>query len=407
MTQQVLSTTQPLQILHLIPMVGYASGGLGPVALELSSAQRTLGNRATIWSTDSEQAFADLTHDRALPADLVRRFPAIGPARLAYSPAAERVACSEEGAQFHLLHLHSLWTACSALSLHWRQRYHRPTIITPHGSLTPRALRRSVLRKRLSWWAYEARNFRAASCFHALSMTELTDIRDFGIRAPIAVIPNGISEEWLASTGVGARFREAFAIAADQRLLLFLSRITPIKGLPLFLRAMAACRQALRDWLLVLAGPDEFGHQRELQTLLEQLDIAHRVRFVGPLYGQMKRDAFAAAEVFVLPSHSEGAPMSVLEALGAGVPVLTTEAVSLPELHRDQCGWQVAATEPALRGGLTAVIAESPAALQAMGQRGKALVAGSYTWRIAAVRSLQCYRWLLDEEEQPECVFMD
>ena len=74
----------------------------------------------------------------------------------------------------------------------------------------------------------------------------------------------------------------------------------------------------------MIAGPDEFGHTAELQARIERVGLGDLVRFVGPVYGEDRRDAFAAAEFFVLPSHSEGAPMAALEALGAGVPVLTT-----------------------------------------------------------------------------------
>lgn len=374
------------------------------MALGLAAAQRSLGGQAAIWSTDGEQELADLAQERGLPDDLVRRFAVVGPARLAYSPDAERAALSADGAQYAVLHLHSLWTACSHLSLRWREKYQRPTIIAPHGSLKPWAMRRSVLRKRLSLWAYEAKNFRTAACFHALSESEVPDFRDFGLRNPIAIIPNGIAEDWLASTGDGERFRAACAIPADKRLLLFLSRITPVKGLPLLLRAMAASRAALRDWLLILAGPNEFGHQQELEDLVGELSLSNLVRFVGPLYGQQKRDVFAAAELFVLPSLSEAAPMAALESLGTGTPVLTTEAVSLPELTREACGWRTAIADTAIAEALCAAIALSPEELQVMGQRGKAIVGQCYTWRQAAARSLACYRWLLGEGERPDFV---
>ncbi|MHB9131486.1 MAG: glycosyltransferase [Armatimonadota bacterium] len=399
-----LTGVPALTVMHLIPMVGHASGGLGPVALGLSAAQRALGVPATVWSMDTEESLAALGAELALPPGAVRTFPVLGPERLAYSPSAERAALHQDGASYSVLHLHSIWTACSHLSVKWRDRYDRPTIIAPHGSLGTWALRRSKLRKRLATWAYESRNLHTASCIHALSEMEAQNIRDYGLTNPIAIIPNGLPEAWLASTGDGMRFRQAHQLPKDKRLLLFLSRITPIKGLPMLLGALAQCHPAQRDWLLVIAGPDEFNHRDEIQALADQLGISAMIHFVGALYGQQKRDAFAAAELFVLPSYSEGVPMAVLEALGTGIPVLATEAVPILQLGSLGCGWRVAIQQGAIYEALGDALTQSPDTLRMMGQKGRAFVAASYTWRHAAERSVRCYRWLLGEEEQPEFV---
>ena len=79
-------------------------------------------------------------------------------------------------------------------------------------------------------------------------------------------------------------------------------------------------RSKLDNWLLVIAGPDEFNHAARIAELIKEQEMERWVRVVGPLYGQQKRDAFAAASFFVLPSYSESFSNVVLEALGAGVP---------------------------------------------------------------------------------------
>jgi glycosyltransferase involved in cell wall biosynthesis len=239
---------------------------------------------------------------------------------------------------------------------------------------------------------------------HALSQQEAREFRSFGLNNPIAVVPNGISEEWLCSTGDALRFCHAFSVSPSSRILLFLSRITPKKGLPLLIESIRANSKAFTGWVLLIAGVDEFDHQRELELLVQQYGLQDSVRFIGPLYGDTKRDAFSAADAFVLPSHSEGWPMVVLEALGAGVPVFTTTAVPFPELLEYQAGWIVEPSVDSIEASLPDLLSRSSAELRDMGSRGRALVASRLTWDAVATQLSAVYLWLLGRGLKPDCV---
>jgi poly(glycerol-phosphate) alpha-glucosyltransferase len=277
-------------------------------------------------------------------------------------------------------------------------------VIAPHGSLSPWALRRSRWKKALALAAYERSNLRNASCLHALSLVEAQEFRDFGLDNPIAVVPNGISAEWLCSVGDAQRFRRTFAVASGARILLFLSRITPKKGLPLLIESIKTNAQAFAGWVLLIAGVDEFDHQCKLEALVDQYGLLDSVRFIGPLYGDTKRDAFSAADAFVLPSHSEGWPMVVLEALGAGVPVFTTTAIPFPELLEHRAGWIVEPSLDSIGASLPDLLLRSSAELREMGTRGRALVTSRLTWDAAATQLSAVYLWLLGRGRQPDCV---
>ena len=371
-------------ILHIVPRVGHGAFGPGMVALDLAHYQQICGRIAHIWCTDIATEIEWAVRLADLSAQDVEAFAHCGPSFLHYSPSMEHAITRSAAQQYQILHQHGIWTALSRVTLRWESIRHKPTVIAPHGSLEAWALKKSAWKKRLALWAYEAQNLREATCLHALTNSEALSFRQFGLRNPIAVIPNGISDAWLHSTGNAARFRQKYAICEDTRLLLFLSRVTPKKGLPILLRAMASLRSRLNGWQLIVAGADEFGHRSELEQLIRQLDLATLVRFVGPLFDQDKRDAFAAADVFVLPSYSEGSPIVILEALGAGIPVLATKGSPWSDLITYRCGWWTNINSCAIEEGLSDAISRAPTSLEQMGKNGRDLVVHNHHWsRIA------------------------
>jgi glycosyltransferase involved in cell wall biosynthesis len=374
--------------------------------MQLGACQARLGWNSHVWCVDEEDEVRWATALHGASAELVRRFAPLGPHSLAYTPQLERFASGAEGQGVSIVHQHGIWTALSRVTAK-HSAHQRPAVIAAHGCLDAWALRRSQLKKRLAWLLYEGGNVRSASALHATSEAELSSFREFGLRNPVAVIRNGIGEDWLNSTGDGSRFRVSHSIPEDRRLSLFLGRITPKKGLPLLLDALAGVRRELRDWLLIIAGVDEFGHERQLRSQADALGIAGEIRFVGPLYGQEKRDAMAACEFLVLPTYSEGAPMIVLDALGAGMPVLTTHGAPWEDLLRYQCGWWVEISAAALRDALLDIGRMSRDELRAMGERGKCLVRSRYSWEAGARQTLMLYEWLLGRADAPDFVAME
>lgn len=392
-----------IRILHIAPYVGKASFGVGPIVLNLAVMQQSLGNTVYIWCYDSPLDAQCLEEQYRLHKDTLRSFPIIGPARLGYSPQMEQ-SIIEEGLTFDVIHHHGIWTGVSRALNRWRKRTARPTVVTAHGSLDPWALRKSHWKKRLAMTLYEGQNLRDVSCMQALSMREATDFRTFNLHSPIAVIPNGVPTEWMSFKHDAQRFRAKHGIPTEARTMLFLARITPKKGLPMLLQAMNAHRDRLNGWTVLIAGVDEYNHQQQVEALSQELSLQPYMRFIGPQYDQDKHDAFAAADLFVLPSHSEGAPVTILEALGAGVPVITTKASPWEELVTNNCGWWTDISTDAIGGALEEALRKSKPVLEAMGRRGKQLVSDKYTWPHIAKRTLTLYDWLIRGGIAPDFV---
>lgn len=396
-----------MRILHLAALVGPRSGGLGPTAGGLAQHQRALGHGADIWSLDTVTEITVARQAGHLAKLDVRNFGTRGPWQFGYSPSLEQGIVSMSGAGYDILHQHSIWMGNSRATIRWRGKFRRPTVVAPHGTLETFTLKQSSWKKHLAYRAYEAANLAQASCLQATAENEITSFRRFGLRNPIAIIPNGIAGEWLDSLGDGAAFRAKFGIPCEPRLMLFLSRLHPVKGLPLLFEAVRQLDREMGGWLLVIAGPEEVGHRQELELLAARLGISDRLRFVGVLTGADKRNAFDAAELFVLPSHSENFGIAVAEALAAGVPVITTRGAPWQDVQTYQCGWWVDVSVEKLVFALREALCRPRQELKVMGARGKRLVAEKYTWQKAAERSIQVYEWLLDEGPRPDFVVLD
>lgn len=395
-----------VRALHITPSIGSMSFGLGQVTVNLAKAQNDLNVDAWIWCLDPTEQINWAIAQSGLTCDKVRGFHHNYFLRFRYSYAMHSAA-KMEGGRFDVVHQHGIWTLCSYTTRRLQEIHGIPSVIAPHGSLQRWALNRSSWKKHVALIAYEKKNLHQASCLHATAEAEIADFRDYGLLNPIALIPNGISDKWLTSKGDNIRFRKIHSIHQDRRILLFMSRITPKKGLPNLLQAIFSLRERFANWILVIAGNDEFGHLKDIKSLVDKLNLLDSVIFTGSLYGQTKRDAFAASDAFILPSYSEGAPMVVLDSLAAGVPVITTKATPWEALVNYKCGWWVEPSVDGLVDALQSVSASSSPQLKEMGIRGKELVRAQYLWSSQAQKTLDLYAWILGKGAKPDFIVCD
>lgn len=395
-----------LAVIHLTDRVGRGSGGLGPLSLAMAAGQRALGCDARIHCLDTAAEVASAAAGAGLQG-YVTHHDALVPPTVSFSPDLIRWAGSAAAGQAGVLHQHGIWTMLSLATVRWRRRWKRPTVVAPQGTLAPALLKQSRLKKQLALATYEGSNLRNASCLQATADLEARTFREHGLGNPIAVIPNAIPDDWTSNVGDGERFRAAFGLPPGKRLMLFLSRVHPQKGLPLLVEAIAGAGAALDGWDLVVVGPDELDHRAELESQAERLGIRPRIHFVGPAWGQSKVDAFAAADLFVLPTYSDCFALAVAEALGMGVPVITTHGAPWALLEQRRCGWWTEITSEALEAALRSAAALDPAELAAMGGRGRSLVEARFTRRTVAAQSLELYEWLYGRTSTPEFVITD
>jgi poly(glycerol-phosphate) alpha-glucosyltransferase len=296
-----------------------------------------------------------------------------------------------EGYRADLVHAHGLWTYLSAAALREHRRTGTPVVISPHGMLDPWALAFSRLRKRIAAGLFQNSLLRSAAVLHALTLAEARSIRAYGLPNPVVVIPNGV----VLPTGEPGGPPWGVSEAGRDRVLLFLSRIHPKKGLDLLIEQWADFSrrgQAGERWRLVVAGWDEIGHEGELRKMVEAWGLGESVDFVGPLFGAGKAAALAHADAFVLPSRSEGLPVAVLEAWAHGKPVVMSKACNLPEGTASGAAIEVDQEPGSLASGLARLAALGDTGRGAMGAAGRRLVEERFCWTRIAEDMASVYR---------------
>lgn len=302
-----------------------------------------------------------------------------------------------------VVHVHGLWMYASVIAHGWASRTGAACVVSPHGMLDPWALANSAWKKRIVAALYQDRHLRQAGCLHALGSAEHLAIRALGLGNPVCTIANGVALPDPAPHVPAWRL----TLPADARVLLYLGRLHPKKGLRGLLQAWVRAFPPTKrgwPWVLVVAGPDDSAHRAELEALAGHLGILGAIRFIGPQFGADKHAAFASADAFVLPSLSEGLPMAVLEAWSHCLPVLMTPECNLPEGFSAGAALRIG-PEPQDTAVQLRRLAQMGAGLhRTMGAAGRTLVAERFTWPALAGEMASVYRWLLDRGPPPACV---
>jgi glycosyltransferase involved in cell wall biosynthesis len=350
-------------------------GGLGRAAVDLHRALAAAGEGSSL-----------VTTCRGVPPPVaggVAQFPRSSPSKAYFSPTLWKAAVSLVSG-CDVVHGHGFYTGVNWSLGRAARRTNRPLVYHPHGMLEPWILGRSRGKKALAHWLFESANFAHAGLWRALTDREASQIRVLGIKAPVVVAPNGID--------VAAFDSPAPAIVKERKVILFLGRIHPKKGLPLLLSAWSRATGFHASWEIVIAGPDEQGHRAQLEAQIGAEGIRNSVRFVGVVGGAAKVAWLQAADLFVLPSHSEGFSVAILESLASRTPVLATHACNFPEIESIGAGWLCDAEAGSLGRSLDAALSADDAERSQRGLAGRALVERDYTWSAIARKLIDATR---------------
>ena len=264
-----------------------------------------------------------------------------------------------------------------------------PYIIRPIGQLCRWSLSQSRRRKQTYWQLIEGANLNRARAIQFTSASEHEEAAPLNLKPEPIVVPHGVHLPTFQPRAKLA-LRQRLGIPLDEPILLFLSRLHPKKGIDRLIEALGQLRD--RRFQLVIAGSGTPDYEFEIEQRLFKSGLADRTHCLGFVEGTDKDRLLQGADLFVLPSHSENFGIAVLEALGAGLPVVTSPGVALSHLvQRYQLGWVVDNTPTALAAQLTAAL-DQYSQLAAMGQRGRDVVRSHFSWPVLAQQLIHHYQ---------------
>jgi glycosyltransferase involved in cell wall biosynthesis len=349
-------------------------GGLGSSTVALHRQMRAMGVSSVVCSTHG-----------GMPQHLTegaQEFQRLRPGFIYYSSAMKHQA-PQLVREADVLHGHGFYVGTNYIFGGEARRQGKPLVYHAHGMFEPYILRRSRWKKRLVHWLFEDDNFRSVRFWRALTTKEAGQIRACGLTQPIVVAPNGLNPAELPKPVDLSKPVDTPLVknlSKKNLRLLFLGRVHPKKGLDLLLPAWAKLSRLAKDWQLVIAGPDEQGYLASMCELARSLGLQDQIVFTGPVTGQTKIKLLHSADLFILPSYSEGFPMSILEAMACDVPVIATRACNFPDISAAEAGWECEATIDSLVNVMTMALFASESERRERGQNGRRLVETRYTW---------------------------
>lgn len=296
-----------------------------------------------------------------------------------------------------IVHVHGMWRPILAITAIVSKNNRLPLILSPHGCMEPVALKYKYYKKWAALKTYQGLVLRAVSLFVATAEKEKESIRRLGYTQPIAVIPNGVD---VTDVKTSLHLQKK-----DTNTILYLSRLHPGKGIENLIESWAAVRKD--GWKIIIAGDGDRVYRESLEKLLSKYELESDFEFVGLVTGASKQACFEAADIFILPTHSENFGLVVAEALMHELPVITTTGAPWQELIDHQCGWWVEPNVASISKALFEAMSTESGQLRLMGQRGRQLVIDNYSWLKIGAIALKTGEWLVGHSpEKPSNIFV-
>ncbi|MBI4716584.1 MAG: glycosyltransferase [Planctomycetes bacterium] len=304
------------------------------------------------------------------------------PAALRAEDVLGRIATSD------IIHFHG-WngSACRALAAAARAA-RRPCVITPLGALAAGPYHPRGWRDKLRGVLWESALIRGAAAIAANNQAEAAAMQRSVSGARVTTLGYGV----LVQEYAGARTTDAGGsrrAGADRRLLV-LGPVHPVEGLVPLLKAFAELGRDADGWSITIAGPAEGGWRSMIEAAVRRKGAADRVRFAPAADAAAQRALLAEADALACVGLHFRAPVSIMQALASGVPVLATDCVA-PDGLNDVTGACPPQRE-AIRERLRELLRLDDEARARLGRAGREAALARWDWSVVGPRYAQLYR---------------
>ena len=405
---------------HTCPLAtlgGKDTGGMNVYVRELTRQLGRMGVHVDVFTRSQDEHVPHVLHDlgygnRVVHVEAGPEFPMAKRELAEYIPQfVEGILqfTAEKGLQYDLIHSHYWMSGLAAepLSDAWGgipivQMFH--TL----GEMKNRIARSEVEREGPYRINGEKQVLARADRIVAATLAEQTQLQYLykANRRKITIIPPGVDTGHFYSIPMDEA-RQYLGVDPDNKLVLFVGRIEPLKGLDTLIRAIACHRTAsLGQVTLAVIGGDPCASPQEMsaemtriQQLCDDLCMGRMVVFLGKRAQDTLPYYYSAADVLVMPSHYESFGMVALEAMACGTPVIASQVGGLAFLVKDgETGYHVPDQDPEALCEKLLLILSNPHLRETMGLRA-AEYAKDYAWANIAPQIIEVYKSLVEEKE--------
>ncbi|OGD63386.1 hypothetical protein A2160_02805 [Candidatus Beckwithbacteria bacterium RBG_13_42_9] len=305
---------------------------------------------------------------------------------------------------FNLIHAHAYSAGLSGKILSLILDI--PVIFTVHGSNTldifnNRILRGSLNASSFSWqFKYWLEKWLLSGIKYDAQISVASNFLKYSnINKKIYIIPNGVDINKFKVQSSYLRRQTKFKVKKKKQgikyRLLFVGRLERIKGVDVLLKALARIKNQLPGFELRVIGKGV--EESNLRGLSNELELNNNVFFMGEIKGKELINEYLEADLFVLPSLTEGQPLTLLEAWAARLPVLVTNVGDNSQLVKN--GKNGFLVEPGKTIALANSLLEAFKQMRKwsrLGEEGFLLVKNQYTWEKVAKKTHQLYQNLIN-----------
>ncbi len=394
-----------MRILNVIPSLSLSTGGPAVNTVSLANVLQNSGIKIALVTTDAKMA-AQGGDPRASvsPSDFPEKtedldvsiFPRRQPFRLAYSPALAE-ALNSSVRNYDLVHIHGLYLHPTYAAWRSAVRHDVPFVISPHGALSPWIRHNGRLHKGIMDILWQRSMLNAAGAVQVTTEVERQQIDLLTVKAPLVVASNGLSVGQFSNWTGGIDFRRKHLRGFDGLIIMNHGRLSPVKGLDILLCAFARIAKDPSLQLVLIGGDDE-GYGAKLRGLADEMRISDSLTIVDKLSGAELIEAIQAADIWVLPSHSENFGLAVVEAMASGKPVITSPHVNMaPEAAAADALVMVPNTPEDMAQSIQSLIDDTIRRSQL--SRHASEYAWRYDWSNVAQEYLQLYAGVIESHQ--------
>jgi glycosyltransferase involved in cell wall biosynthesis len=382
-----------VRVLHIIPSVSLLRGGPSVAVRAIARGLVNRGVAVDITTTDdhgTDRGAVPLEQPVVEEGVTYRYFRRQVGFYTVSLPLSRWLAAHVE--EYDVVHIHALFSFSATAGAFWASRRGIPYVVRPLGVLNTWGLQnRRPLLKELSLRLIERRILANAAAVHFTSEQEKCEAELTAPGTRSVVIPNPVASPSTDEKPSAEPFLARHPDLAGRSVILFLSRLDPIKGLDMLLNGFPRIQAAIPTAALVVAGDGEDRFVARLRDQAHRLGVERDVVWAGFLDETTKRAAFAAADVFVLPSYSENFGIAAVEAMANGLPVIVSDRVGIHhEVARAKAGLVVRCDANEVSAAVVQILGDCEA--RSRMARNAALIAKEFSPEVVSDTLVELYR---------------